>query len=361
MKRIFNVKWSELQAFFYGFVMSWWLPHKFEEKIGNLRIRSQIIKALRKFFDEQGFEEVDTPALQICPVIDAHIHGFKTRYRPVDMSGDKTLYLQTSPEFDMKKLLAAGMKNIYQIAHVYRNGEATRRHSPEFMMLEWYRAGADYIALMDDCEDLLRSVAVALEIQEYSNGDKICDVFAPVQRLSVVDAFDYFAHIDLVPLLDDLRAFKNVAEKIDVRVCDIDLWDDVFHAIMAEKIEPYLGTGSATILYDYPISMAALSCPKKNDPRFAERFELYVCGVELANAFSELTDVKEQRKRYEAEMDLKKKIYGEIYPPDEEFFKALEYGLPECAGIALGVDRLVMLACGVNDIKSVQWAECPAR
>ncbi len=359
MKRIFNVKCSGMQAFFYGFVMSWWLPHKFDEKIDNLRVRGRVIKALRRFFDGQNFDEVETPALQVCPVMDAHIHAFKTLYKPVDKSGDKNLYLMTSPEFDMKKILAAGMEKIYQIAPVYRNGESTRLHSPEFTLLEWYRAGCDYTALMDDCEQILRDVAVALEVQEYTNGSKVCDAFAPMQRLSVVDAFDHFVGIELIPLLDDLGAFKSMAQKAGVRVCDSDLWDDVFHAIMAEKIEPYLGLEYATILYDYPVSMAALSRPKHEDARFAERFELYVCGVELANAFSELTDVSEQRKRYEEEMQLKKSLHGEIYPADEEFFKALEYGLPQSAGIALGVDRLVMLACGAGEINDVRWAPVP--
>jgi lysyl-tRNA synthetase class 2 len=339
--------------------MSWWLPHNFEQKVDNLMVRSQVIKALRRYFDERSFIEVDTPALQVCPVMDAHIGAFQTVYKPVDKSGDKALYLQTSPEFDMKKLLAAGMKEIYQIAHVYRNGETTLRHSPEFSLLEWYRVGVDYHTLMDDCDALLRHVAVALEVQEFRYGHKFCDPLQVCQRLSVVDAFDHFTKIDLGSVLNDLPAFAAVAQNIGVRVTENDAWDDIFHAVMAEKIEPYLGVECGTILYDYPVSMAALSRPKPADPRFAERFELYVCGVELANAFSELTDADEQRKRYSEEMALKKELYGEVYPPDEEFFKALDFGLPECSGIALGVDRLVMLVCGAPDIRDVQWAQCP--
>ncbi|MGH1455319.1 MAG: EF-P lysine aminoacylase EpmA [Alphaproteobacteria bacterium] len=336
--------------------MNWWLRHNFDKKRENVIARSRVIKALRTYFDDRDFIEVDTPALQICPVMDAHIHAFETVYKPMDKSGDKVLYLQTSPEFDMKKLLSAGMERIYQVAHVYRNGESTSRHSPEFMLLEWYRTGVDYEVLMDDCEELLRSVSSSVSAKVFQYKDKVCDPFAESQKISVVEAFEKYADIDLSCVLSDRDGFADEAREKGIRVCDSDAWDDIFHAVMAEKIEPFLGIGTPSILYDYPISMAALSRKKKSDPRFAERFELYVCGVELANAFSELTDADEQRTRYHEEMLTKKKLYGEVYPADEEFFSALEY-MPESAGIALGVDRLVMLVCGVDTIDQVQWAE----
>ena len=306
---------------------------------------------IRNFFDAQDFLEVETPALQICPVMDAHIHAFKTDLLGVDRSVEQTMYLHTSPEFDMKKLLSAGMERIYQICHVYRNAEGSALHSPEFTLLEWYRTGADYHDLMDDCIELCRSLGV--ETFKYKNHE--CDPFKEWERVSVCEAFEKYTEIELQNYLGDKDLFALAANNIGIRTVEEDAWDDIFHAIMAEKIEPNLGQGVPTILYDYPISMAALSRKKEKDPRFAERFELYICGVEIANAFSELMDAKEQRARYEDEMALKKKLYGETYPPDEEFFKALQH-MPESAGIALGVDRLIMLATGTDDISDVLWA-----
>ncbi len=336
--------------------MSWWLPHNFAEKRPYLEGRARVIKALRGFFDDKGFTEVDTPILQVCPVMDTHIHAFRTDLKNLDLSQRKTMYLQTSPEFDMKKLLVAGMDKIYQICPVFRNAEGSALHSPEFTLLEWYRAGADYRVLMDDSVDILRSTADSLGIQNYTYKGITSDPFKEWQKFSVCDAFMEFTKIDLALYLDDVSGFSDAISELDVRVTPKDSWDDLFHAVMAEKIEPYLGVGVPTILYDYPVSMAALSRKKPDDPRFAERFELYVCGVELANAYSELTDAAEQRARYTSEMALKQTLYGETYPPDEEFFSALEHGLPESAGIALGVDRLVMLSLGVENIDDVLWA-----
>lgn len=318
--------------------MNWWLEHNFRKKRPFLEKRAQVIKALRQFFDSRDFMEVHTPALQVCPVMDAHIHTFKTLRYDVGRGRSQEMYLHTSPEFDMKKLLSAGMERIYQMCPVYRNAEGSRKHSPEFMILEWYRAGADYHTLMDDCDDLLK---------------EILGLSSLAQRISVAQAFEDYADIELI---EDRDLFAKAAQNIDVRVIGQDHWDDIFHAVMAEKIEPHLGQGGrATIIYDYPVSMAALSRKKEGDPRYAERFELYLGGMELANAFSELTDPQEQRARYEAEMALKQDLYGEVYPPDEEFFSALSY-MPESAGIALGVERLIMLAAGAEDINDVMWA-----
>ena len=336
--------------------MSWWLPHNFEKKRPFLMKRAKIIGVLRAFFDERDFIDVETPVLQVCPVMDAHIHAFQTDLKNSDLSVARPMYMQTSPEFDMKKLMVAGMSQIYQICHVFRNGESSQRHSPEFTMLEWYRAEADYHALMDDCVDMLRLIAETLGIRNYTHRGIESDPFKDWQRISVVDTFKTYAEINLEQYINDLNGFFNVISETDVRVLKTDSWEDMFHAVMAEKIEPHLGVSVPTILYDYPASMASLSRRKQDDPNFAERFELYVCGVELANAFSELTDAQEQRERCNADMALKQELYGETYPPDEEFFKALEYGLPESAGIALGIDRLVMLACGADDINDVLWA-----
>ena len=335
---------------------NWWHPDNFEDQKPFLMARMALIKAVRGFFDDQKFWEVDTPILQVCPVMDTHIHGFKTSLRGVDLAHKADYYLHTSPEFAMKKLMVAGVRDLYQICHVFRNGENSPLHSAEFSMIEWYRADAGYEDIMDDCAALLRHVARALDIKIYTHKDKSCDPFAKWERLSVAAAFQQYADINLDDHLDNAQTFAAAIKEQGIRVADDDRWDDLFFRVMAEKIEPFLGMGVPTILYDYPASMASLSRRKPSDPRYAERFELYVCGIELANAFGELTDAAEQRARFEEEMALKQEIYGERYPIDEEFLAALEHGLPESGGIALGIDRLVMLATGARDINQTLWA-----
>lgn len=333
----------------------WWKPEHFQAKKPYLEARSALIRALRRFFEEKEFQAVETPVLQVCPSMDAHIHGFSTDLKGVDLNIARTLYLHTSPELAMKKLMVAGIPKLYQICPVFRNGEGSARHSPEFTLLEWYRTGADYTDIMQDCEDLLRFCAEALKIRHYRYKGHACDPFAEWERLSVREAFDRYAGLDLTDFLEDTEAFRKALTARGMHTAPDDNWDDLFFRVMLEKIEPYLGMERPCILYDYPVSMAALSRKKPEDSRFAERFELYVCGMELANAFSELTDAAEQRTRYEAEMDLKERLYGERYPLDKDFIEALEYGLPESGGIALGVDRLAMLATGAEDIAQVLW------
>lgn len=311
----------------------WYLPENSEHKVVHLKRRATVIRAIREFFDAQGFIHVETPVMQVTPGADVHIHGYCV---------ENGLYLQNSPEFAMKRLLADGCEKIYQICPVFRKEERTKLHNPEFTMLEWYRAGADYIDIMTDCEGLLRS----LNVERFEYGGRSCDPHAEWQKISVTVAFEDYAGIDLTACLEDVSAFRAAADGIGIRTIDTDQWDDVFHAVMAEKIEPHLGMDVPCILYDYPACMAALSRKKPGDERFAERFELYVCGVELANAYSELTDAAEQRARFEFDMALKQDLYGESYPIDEAFLQALECGMPDSGGIALGVDRLVMLACG---------------
>jgi lysyl-tRNA synthetase class 2 len=339
--------------------MAWWHPNVFEAQKPYLERRMALIRALRGYFEAQNFWEVETPILQICPTIDPHIHAFQTqRYEPGRLN-PQALYLHTSPEFAMKKLMVAGVPKLYQICHAFRNAERSNLHSPEFTLLEWYRAPGDYTELMADCEALLRHCAQALNIKEYRYNGQSADPFRPFLRISVQQAFAEKAGIDLAQYLEDTEAFSAAIASKGIRTAPDDRWDDLFFRVMAEKIEPNLGQGAPTILYDYPASMAALSRRKPEDPRFAERFELYVCGVELANAFGELTDPLEQRKRYEEDMALKQKLYGETYPLDEDFIRALEYGLPQSAGIALGIDRLAMLATNAQSIDQVLWAGKP--
>ncbi|MEM8832906.1 MAG: EF-P lysine aminoacylase EpmA [Pseudomonadota bacterium] len=335
---------------------NWWHPEQFSQKKTNLKVRGAIIKAIRRFFDAQDFDEVETPILQVCPVMDTHIHAFQTELKGVDLKTRSKPYLHTSPEFDMKKLTVAGCSKIYQICHVFRNAEGSKRHVPEFTMIEWYRTQADYNDIMDDCVALLRECAKAADIKHFRYKELSCDLFAEWERLTVVESFKRYADIDLEAYLDDKEGFREEVSKLGLHTAQDDGWDDLFFRVMDEKIEPNLGKERPTFLCEYPISMASLSKPKTDDPRFAERFELYICGIELANAYSELTDADEQLRRYHIEMDEKERLYGERYPLDEEFIEALRVGMPPSGGIALGVDRLIMLATGAEDINDVLWA-----
>jgi lysyl-tRNA synthetase class 2 len=339
----------------------WWLPGVFAARRPNLARRAAILRDLRDWFAAQGLAEVETPVLQLSPGIEPHLDAFATEIRDPGALRSRTLRLHTSPEFAMKKLLVAGVPHLFQFARVFRNGERSATHHPEFTMLEWYRSGVDYLALMDDCGTLLRLAADAAGCAQMRWRGLSCDPRAEPQRLTVAEAFATRCGIDLLatapdPIAPDAALLAREAARIGVRCARDDRWDDVFFRIFMERIEPSLGVGRATLLHDYPVSMAALSRAKPGDPRVAERVELYVAGMELANGFSELADATEQRRRFEADMDLKERLRGERWPIDEDFLAALAHGLPACAGMALGFDRLVMLACGADRIDDVLWA-----
>lgn len=337
---------------------TWWRSDVHRDRRPFLLARNRITKAFRAWFDAQGFEEVETAALQISPGAEAHLHAFATE--ALTTAGEASaLYLHTSPEFACKKLLAAGEEKIFSLSKVWRNRERGPLHHPEFTMLEWYRAHAPYQALMDDCAALLALAAETAETRRFDFRGVTCDPFAQPERLTVAEAFDRYADVDLLASVGadgatDRDALVAAARGAGVRVAEDDGWADVFSRIIVEKVEPRLGEGRATILCEYPIPEAALARPKPGDPRVAERFELYACGVELANAFGELTDAAEQRRRFEAEMDEKARVYGERHPVDEDFLAALEH-MPEASGSALGFDRLVMLATGARRIDDVLW------
>lgn len=336
----------------------WWSSGNHADRRPFLLARNRVTQGLRDFFGARDFIEVETPILQVSPGNETHLKAFETVLEGSD--GTRTpRYLHTSPEFTAKKLLAAGEERLFTFARVFRNGERTALHHPEFTMLEWYRASETYESLMDDCTALLAATADAVGIDNFRFGDLTTDARLAPERLSVADAFTRFAGIDLMASVgeggNDRDALWRAAKATGIRVADDDVWADVFTRVMVEKIEPYLGIGRATILCEYPISEAALARPKPGDPRVAERFELYVCGVELANAFGELTDADEQRRRFIQWMDEKERIYGNRYPIDEDFLDALAL-MPEASGIALGLDRLVMLATGARRIEQVLWA-----
>ncbi len=344
----------------------WWHRGEFAARKPYLDARMAVIAAIRRFFSMRDFAEVETPALQVSPGIEPHLIAFETQLSEPFRDGDRaTLYLHTSPEFAMKKLLVAGMPRIYQIARCFRNGERSATHHPEFTMLEWYRVGADYRALMEDCEALLRAVMAAVPARVLARGDKRSDPGAEWEYLTVAEAFRRDAGIDLLatapdPLAPDAGLLRAEAERIGVFTNASDSWEDVFFRIFLARIEGGLGVRAPTVLYDYPASMAALSRLKPDDARLAERFDVYVAGLELANAFSELTDAAEQRRRFASDVARKRELFGAAYPIDEDFLAALDHGLPDSAGIALGVDRLVMLETGAARIEDVLWAPVAA-
>jgi len=337
----------------------WWTPDVHADRRGFLIGRNRIQAALRTFFAAQDFIEVDTATLQVSPGNEAHLHAFATQ--AINHDGSRVpLYLHTSPEFACKKLLTAGEERIACFAHVYRNRERGPLHHPEFTMLEWYRAGDTYEALMRDCADILSLAAETAGTRQLVYRGAQADPFLEPERITVAQAFERFAGIDLLASIDrkgetDRDRLAEGLRTAGMRVAEDDTWADLFSRVIVEKVEPNLGFGRATILYEYPAAEAALARPTPHDPRVAERFELYACGVELANAFGELTDAAEQRRRFEMEMREKRRVYGETYPLDEDFLKALEI-MPEASGSALGFDRLVMLATGASRIDQVIWA-----
>ncbi|HEY8381031.1 MAG TPA: EF-P lysine aminoacylase EpmA [Microvirga sp.] len=321
--------------------------------------RNRILAALRGFFAERDFVDVETSALQVSPGNEAHLHAFTTEALGPDGSR-QPLYLHTSPEFACKKLLAAGERRIACFSRVYRNRERGPLHHPEFTMLEWYRAGETYESLMRDCGAILSLAAETAGTRALTFRGRSIDPFLEPERLTVAEAFARFAGIDLLATLDtgggtDREGLAAQVSAAGLRIAPDDTWSDLFSRVIVERVEPQLGLARATILDEYPVAEAALARPTRHDPRVAERFELYACGVELANAFGELTDPAEQRRRFEDEMREKMRVYGERYPLDEDFLAALG-AMPEASGIALGFDRLAMLALGASRIEQVLWA-----
>jgi lysyl-tRNA synthetase class 2 len=342
-------------------VQQWWRPERFAARRPRLERRGRILGAVRRFFAERDFVEVETPGLQASPGLEPHLKAFRTELHDPGGGIARPRYLHTSPEFAMKKLLVAGLPRIWQLTHVFRNGERSATHHPEFAMLEWYRAGASWRDLIDDCEALLRASQAAAGADEMAWRGRTADARRPFTRLSVAAAFARYARVDILatapdPLCPDLALLAAAARAAGVAPHAGDDWESLYFRLFLERVEPNLGIGAPTILHGYPASMAALSRRDPADPRLAERFELYVGGLELANAFGELTDAGEQRTRFIADQAKKKALYGEAYPLDEDFLGALDYGMPAAAGIALGFDRLVMLLTGADDIADVLWA-----
>lgn len=339
----------------------WWMPDRHADRRPFLLARARTKAALRAWFESQGFIEVETACLQVSPGNETHLHAFKTEQTGTDLAR-KTLYLHTSPEFAMKKLLAAGERRIFTFTPAFRNRERGKLHSAEFTMLEWYRAGASYQALWDDCARILAIAADAANSSGWTFRGKSCDPCVPPEVLTVDEAFKRYADIALSDTYDGTGGFHaSLADRASARGISFgpdDTWADIFSRVLVEKIEPHLGLGGPQILAEYPAVTSALARRIPNRPAVAERFELYCCGVELANGFGELTDAAEQRVRLDAEMAEKARIYGERYPLDEDFLAALAM-MPPASGCALGFDRLVMLATGATSVDQVIWTPLP--
>ena len=336
----------------------WWDRKLHAGRRPLLEARARIRQAIRDHFEDSGFTEVECAALQISPGNEAHLHAFATDRIAPDGSR-RRLFLHTSPEFACKKLLAAGEQRIFTFSQVYRNREHGPINVPEFTMLEWYRAHQTYDSVIADCAAILKLAMQATGERYFRYRGREADAAAEPERITVADAFACHAGIDLLSSLDadgtpGREAFARATTGAGIKVAADDSWADIFSRVLTERIEPRLGIGRPTVLDRYPKCEAALAQPARDDPRFSERFELYVCGVELADGFGELTDADEQRRRFEEEMRVKQTRYGETYPIDDDFLGALRE-MPQASGVALGFDRLVMLATGCGDVRHVMW------
>lgn len=335
----------------------WWRVERHADRRPALIARTRILRALRAWFDAADFVPVECAQLVRAPGGETHLHAFATEAR-TESGARIPLYLHTSPEFAAKRLLAAGETKIVDVARVFRNRERGRLHAPEFTLVEWYRSHAPLAAVMEDALELLKVAARAVDGVLTWNARTI-DPWALPERLTVASAFLRYAGVDLFAAMEpggapDRAALACQAQGIGIRFNDDDTWSDIFSRILTERVEPNLGWSGPCLLTEYPICEAALARPASHDPRVAERFELYVGGVELANGFGELTDVDEQRRRFLHDMDEKERRYGERFPIDEDFLAALGV-MPPASGVALGFDRLVMLAVGAQHIDQVLW------
>ena len=334
----------------------WWEPEKHSARRPRLLARGRLMAQIRAYFEDEDFIETACGQLQISPGNETHLHGFGSDL--LGLGGERRrLYLATSPEFAMKKLLAAGERKIFEFARVFRNREAGTLHAPEFTMLEWYRAGETYEDVLTDALTIVMNAGVEVRGILQHRGQELQP--DQIERLTVASAFDRYAGVDLAATIAhsgvlDREALAHAALGAGVRVAEDDTWADIFSRVLAERVDPHLGKTAVTVLESYPACQAALACPNPADSRFAQRFEIFACGIELANGFAELTDVGLQRTRLTAEMDEKERRYGTRYPLDEDFLAALAY-MPPAAGCALGFDRLAMLATDAEAIDDVMW------
>jgi lysyl-tRNA synthetase class 2 len=323
-----------------------WHQDSLASRLPFLRRRASLARAVRAFFEQRGYAEVETPYVVPAPGEEVHLRAFRTAREYPD-GRTEPLWLHTSPEFAMKRLLVAGSGPIFQLARVWRNGEGSDLHAPEFTMLEWYRPGASMVALMDETEALLRAVLAPVVTCRGVSTDLAC-----FERLSVAEAFERWVGADVLATAEDA---PTLAAAAGARLREGETWEDLFFRLLLERVEPRLGREHPSFLTHWPAAQAALARRDPTDPRVAERFELFLCGIELANAFVELTDPVEQRARFLADRARRHAAHGPDWELDEDFLAALAQGMPPSAGIALGFDRLAMIACGATRIGQVLW------
>ena len=323
-----------------------WHPDSLAARLPFLRRRALLTQAVRAFLAARGYTEVETPYAVPVPGEEVHLSAFRTTREQPDGTV-QPLWLHTSPEFAMKRLLVAGAGPVFQLARVWRNGEGSRRHAAEFTMLEWYRPGLSFDGLMDEVEALLRAV---LPPDVMSGGTRTS--LARFDRLTVAEAFHRHAGVDVLATAGDAGA---LAAGAGAALRDGEGWEDLFFRLLLERVEPHLGQANPTFLTHWPAAQAALARRDPSDPRVALRFELFLCGMELANAFEELTDADEQRARFQDDRARRHALYGPDWPLDEDFLAALAHGMPPASGIAMGFDRLAMAASGADRIGQVQW------
>jgi lysyl-tRNA synthetase class 2 len=323
-----------------------WHPDSLADRLPFLRRRALLTQAVRAFFAARGYMEVETPYAVPTPGEEVHLRALRTEQETAD-GACIPLWLHTSPELAMKRLLVAGAGPVFQLARVWRNGEGSRRHLAEFTMLEWYHPGLGFDGLMEETEALLRAV---LPPTVASGGVRTS--LARFERLTVTEAFRRHAGVDVLATAGDAAALA-VGAGADLR--DGEGWEGLFFRLLLERVEPHLGQAHPTFLTHWPAAQAALARRDPADPRVALRFELFLCGMELANAFEELTDPAEQRARFVEDRARRHALYGQDWPLDEDFLAALAHGMPSASGIALGFDRLAMAASGADRIGQVQW------
>ena len=336
----------------------WWDEDRHRDRRPRLAERARIKAAIRAWFEAQGFVEVEPACLQVSPGNETHLHAFATDLVGTDL-GRRRMYLHTSPEFAMKKLVAAGESRIFAFAPVFRNRERGPLHAPEFTMLEWYRAGEPYTVLLDDCAALARIAAEVTGRGTWRWRGRSCEVAAAAERTTVDGAFRRLAGIALRDTIGDdghvdRAALAARAAAAGVAIAADDGWSDMVSKVLTERVEPHLGAPRLEMLTEYPLHEAALARPLAADPALAERFEMYCCGVELANGFGELTDPVSQRTNLERQMAERERIHGDRHPIDDDFIAALAH-MPPTSGCAMGFDRLVMLATGACRVDEVQW------